>query len=65
MACVLVPLLYISFGYGWSVIVVWDIGACWLDRYWATYLYYCVFAVVVGFGEVDLVCWYEGNKWLI
>jgi len=65
MASVPAPLLYISTGYGWSVIVVWDTGACWLDRYWATYLYYCVFGVVVGFGRVGLVCRCEGESWVI
>jgi uncharacterized protein DUF998 len=48
-------LLDSSTGYGWSVIVVWDTGDCWLDRYWATYLSCCVFAVVAGFGGVDVV----------
>ena len=48
-------------GYGWSVTVVWVTGACWLDRYWATHLSCCVFALVVGFDEMDVVYWEDGN----
>ena len=55
MASVPASLLCISAGNGWSVIVVWDTGACWLDRYWATNLSCCMFAVVARFGEVDVV----------
>ena len=47
--------------YDWGVTVVWVTGACWLVRYWATYLSCCVSAVVVSFGEVDLVYWEDGN----
>ena len=61
MVCVPASLLDSSTGYGWSIIVVWDPGACWMDRYWATNLSCCVFAVVVSFGGMDLVYWEEGN----
>ena len=61
MASVPAPLLCINTGNGWSVIVVWDTGACWLDRYWSTYLYCCVLDLVVGFGGVAFADCNEGD----
>ena len=61
MAGIPAPLLWISAGNGWSVVVVWDTGACWLDRYWSAYLYCCVLAVVAGFGKMAFVDCYVGN----
>ena len=61
MASIPAPLPYISAHNGGSIIVVWDTGACWLDRYWSANLYCCVLAVVAGSGKVAVVGCYEGN----
>jgi hypothetical protein len=48
-------LFYLCPGNGWRIIVLWNTGPGWLDRYKATNLPGCVFALVGIFGGMCLV----------